>query len=99
MKRDLQFALVALGCIGLVGYFIHHTRHGRYGLEVQATLEQRLELVRLKTSRLESVRSQLQRDIALLTSDPPEADLVEELARTRLGYAYARDHIVVRARD
>ena len=95
MKRDLQFVLVALGCVGLVGYFIHHTRHGRYGLEAQAKLEKRLELVRLKTSRLESVRTQLRRDIALLRPSPPNSDFIEELAQSRLGYAYPGDLIIV----
>lgn len=99
MKRDLQFVLVALCCIGLVAYFIHHTRFGRYGLNAQALLKARLELVEVRTSHLETVRARLRRDIKLLRSSPPDADLTEEIAQSKLGYAYPGDKIVLNRRD
>ncbi|MEM9029704.1 MAG: septum formation initiator family protein [Pseudomonadota bacterium] len=95
MKRDLQFFIVALCCIGLVLSFVHHTRFGRYGLEAQASLRKRLDLVTLRTNRLESVRTTLQREIRLLETATPEPDLVEEIARTKLRYAYPGDRILV----
>lgn len=95
MIRDLQFSLVALACIGLTAMFIHHTRFGRYGLEAHAKLQNRLDLVDVQTSRLESVRARLRRDIKLLSQDPPDPDLTEDIAQSALGYAYPQDRIIV----
>lgn len=45
---------------------------------------------------LEAVRSRLKRDIALLSSSPPDQDLVEEIARDVLGFVSPEDRILLR---
>lgn len=95
MSKNLQFALVVLGCSCLCVYFMQHTQRGRYGLEAQASLKRQLELVELRTSRLESARDHLRREIDLLDRERPDRDLTEELAQAVLGYAYPDAEIIL----
>ncbi|MEL7303517.1 MAG: septum formation initiator family protein [Pseudomonadota bacterium] len=95
MKRGRRAGLVLLTAIAIAAYFTHHIRSGKYGLETQARLDGDLLIVRRQIQGLETVRTELRRDIALLTASPPSTDLVEELARTELGYAYPSDRIVI----
>lgn len=57
---------------------------------------ERSQLLDFEISSLEAVRSKLKRDIALLTPDQPDPDLVEEIARDVLGFALPEDRIVLR---
>jgi cell division protein FtsB len=45
---------------------------------------------------LETVRARFQRDVALLGSDRPDADLVEEIARDTLGLVDRSDRVAIR---
>ena len=40
------------------------------------------------------MRSKLERDVALLSPEVPNADLVEEIARDVLGYVHPSDRII-----
>jgi cell division protein FtsB len=43
---------------------------------------------------LEAVRAKLARDVALLSPETPDPDMVEEIAREVLGFAHPDDSVV-----
>jgi cell division protein FtsB len=45
---------------------------------------------------LEAVRAELERDVALLSPEEPDPDIVEEIAREVLGFVHPDDVIVTR---
>jgi cell division protein FtsB len=87
---------VLLLCLGFTAYFAHHAIYGRHGLEVRSQLTERSALLEFEIKSLEAVRANLQRDVALLTPDKPDPDIVEEIAREVLGFVDPRDQVVVR---
>lgn len=97
MKRPLQSIIVLLGCAALAVYFGYHTLYGKHGLRAQAQLVERRAYVEQRLEALEAVHARLRRDIALLNPDAPDADLIEELARARLGFAFPDETILVSA--
>ncbi len=88
--------LVVLTCLGLTCTFAYHALYGRHGLETRSRLISRSEGLEFEIRGLEAVKARLARDVALLTSDPPNADIVEEIARDVLGFVRADDQIVSR---
>ena len=95
MKRKLQIALVLLIAMGATAYFAHHAVYGRYGLEARYAIAERTSIARGKLAGLEAVRADLVRDVALLGGDPPDPDIIEELARSTLGFGYPGDRVLV----
>ena len=93
--RQIKFGqvLVLLSCLALSSYFAYHANHGRYGLEVREKLIERSVLLEFEIKSLETVRSKLAHEVALLSTEPPHPDIVEEIARSVLGYARPNDHI------
>jgi cell division protein FtsB len=78
--------MVVVACLGLTAYFTHHAISGRHGLEARRHLMARLPQLETRIASLEISRQKLQREVALLGSDFPSRDLVEEIARDVLGY-------------
>ena len=58
---------------------------------------ERASLLDFEIRSLEAVRSSLERDVALLTPELPDADLVEEIARDQLGFAAPGDKLLLDA--
>lgn len=87
---------VLLLCLGLTAYFSYHAINGRHGLEARHRLIERASLVQFEVKSLEAVRAKLERDVALLSPDLPNSDMVEEVARDVLGFAYPSDRIILR---
>jgi cell division protein FtsB len=85
---------VLLACLMSTAYFAYHACYGRHGIDARAELAERSALLDFELSSLETVRSKLERDIALLSPEVPISDLVEESARDVLGYVYPSDRIV-----
>ncbi|MBU1209790.1 MAG: septum formation initiator family protein [Alphaproteobacteria bacterium] len=81
-------------CFGLTGYFAYHTVSGRYGLEARAVLLDRATALDFEAGALHKAASRLQNEIALLSPDRPDSDLVEEIARELLGYADPGDRLI-----
>lgn len=86
--------LVLLACAMSSAYFGYHALHGRHGLEARNRLAERASLLDFEIKSLEAVRGKLHRDVALLSADKPDADMVEEIARDVLGYVHPRDTLV-----
>jgi len=57
-------------------------------------LIERSTLLDFEIKSLEAVRAKLERDVALLSPDKPDPDMVEEIARDVLGYIRPNDIIV-----
>ncbi|MEL6621927.1 MAG: septum formation initiator family protein [Pseudomonadota bacterium] len=79
----------------MAAYFGHHTISGKYGLKAQAELLDRKAVVEQQIAGLGAAQARLKRDIGLLNQSPPDPDLVEEMARSTLGFARAEDRIFV----
>jgi cell division protein FtsB len=85
---------VLLACLMSTAYFVYHARYGRHGLEVRNRLIERSALLDFEIKGLQTVRTKLRRDVALLTPEIPNSDLVEEIARDVLGYVRSDDRII-----
>ncbi len=83
-----------LFCLSATAYFTHHAIKGRHGLEARSALIERADLVEFEIRSLETVRDRLRNDVALLTPDRPDPDLVEEIARDVLGYVHPDDRVI-----
>lgn len=83
-------------CLGLTAYFAYHAVNGRHGLEARQTLIERSSLLEFEIRSLEAVRAKLERDVALLRPELPDADIVEEIARDVLGFARPSDRVYAR---
>ena len=81
-------------CLGLTAYFVHHAINGRHGFEARSRLIERSALLEFEIKSLEAVRAKLERDVALLSPDQPDPDLVEETAREVLGFVRPEDQIL-----
>ena len=90
---------VLLCCIGLTVYFAYHSIYGRHGLEARQNLMERSSLLDFEIRSLETVRSRLERDVALLTPEIPNADIVEEIARDVLGFVAPGDKVLLDDRN
>lgn len=85
-----------LTCLGLTCTFAYHAVYGRHGLETRSRLISRSAGLEFEIRGLEAVRFRLKRDVALLSAEPPDADLVEEIARDVLGFVHPQDQIFSR---
>lgn len=83
-----------LACIAATTYFAYHAIYGRHGLKTRAVLLERSAMLDFEFGGLARVRAKLERDVALLTPEIANADLVEELARDILGYVHPNDRIL-----
>ena len=100
-KRQLSVLLL---CGGLTVYFGYHTIKGRHGLETRSRLIERFTTLEREIRALETVRADLERELALLDGPPGDGsrdgtgadlDYVEELARRHLGFAARMDRILI----
>lgn len=93
-RPRVRQVLVLLACLTSSAYFGYHALHGRHGFKARAALQERATLLEFEIKSLESVRSKLSRDVALLSPQKPDPDIVEEIARDVLGYVHPHDVLV-----
>jgi cell division protein FtsB len=94
MRHSRRSHLVLLGCLLASAWFIHHAINGKHGLEARARLIERSSALEREIAGLEAVRARLDRDVALLAPDPPDVDIVEEIATGVLRMAYPTDLVL-----
>jgi cell division protein FtsB len=87
-------AFVLLACCSATAYFAHHALYGRHGINARDELLERSALLDFELKSLDTVRAKLTHDVALLSPELPNDDLVEEIARDVLGYVRPEDRIV-----
>lgn len=83
-----------LACLMSTAYFAYHVRYGHHGLQTRAELLERAALLDFEIKSLDTVRAKLERDVALLSPELPNADIVEEIARDVLGYVRPSDRVI-----
>ena len=93
-RPRVRQVLVLLACLTSSAYFGYHALHGRHGLEARNQLIERSNLLDFEIKSLEAVRGKLERDVALLSPDKPDPDMVEEIARDVLGYVHPADTLL-----
>jgi cell division protein FtsB len=94
MRRKAKLPLVLLGSLALAVYFAHHALTGSHGFQARQKLIERASMLDREIGRLDAVRTRLRRDVALLTPDKPDADMVAIIAADVLGYVPA-DAVVI----
>jgi cell division protein FtsB len=87
--------LVMLGCLLISSYFTQHAVYGKHGLDARARLQERAKRASVDVKSLEAELHRLQRDVALLATDPPDADFVREIAADVLGFVPPAGLIVI----
>lgn len=95
LSQQIRQILLLIFCLGASASFSYHTIYGRYGLETRAQLMERLTLLKVEMESLETVRSKLENDVALLNSEPPNSDFLEEVAGDVLGYVRPADRVLL----
>ncbi len=94
-RRSLQSFVVLLVCVALASVFCFHTIYGLHGLEVRSQLTQRSTSLSRDIRALEAAQTKLQRHIRLLRA-PVHQDIIEEVAKSQLGFAYPDEKIIRR---
>ncbi len=86
---------VMLVCLMLTTYFGFHAIKGKHGLEAQTELSLRAERLKVELASLETMRSDLERDIALLDDKALDPDYLDELARSVAGFAKPGEIVIL----
>jgi cell division protein FtsB len=93
--RRRRTILTALGLYifaGLfIGYFAANAFTGNHGLRAQQDLDQQMGSMQEELGQLKAERVLWDRRVALLRSDRLDPDMLEERARSLLGYTDPRD--------
>lgn len=74
-----------------IGYFAVNAFTGNHGLRAQADLDQQLAAMQAELATIRAERAVWERRVALLRSDRIDPDMLDERARTLIGYADPRD--------
>jgi cell division protein FtsB len=83
-RRRVPLAMVC--CLLISGYFAQHAISGKHGLEARSRLQERAKRISADVKKLETELQLLQRDVSLLSPEPPDADFVREIAADVLGF-------------
>lgn len=98
MKRHGRPPIVLLGGLLATAYFISHAVFGTHGLVQRTKLIERSSDLEREIAVLEAVRTRLHQDVAALSSEPPNTDMVETVARATLGFVMPGDLVVLSKR-
>lgn len=90
----LQSKLVLLCNTAFAFLLIYSTFTGKYGLEARFNVTNRSDELSSEISSLETVYLRLKNHVDLLSLSPPDPDIVEEIARRDLGFAY-NDEVIL----
>jgi cell division protein FtsB len=97
--RRRRTILTALGlyafAAAFIGYFGVNAFTGAHGLRAQADLEQQLARMQTELAGLKAERAGWERRVSLLRADRIDPDMLDERARSVIGFADPRDVIVL----
>jgi len=74
-----------------IGYFAANAFTGNHGLRAQQDLEQQLTAMKDELSQLKAERALWERRVSLLRADRLDPDMLDERARSLVGYTDPRD--------
>ena len=78
-----------------VGYFAVNAFTGRHGLRAQQDLDQQMASMQRELAELKTERIGLERRVALLRPDRIDPDMLDERARSLIGYVDPRDLVLL----
>lgn len=79
----------------VVGYFAYHAFHGQRGIEAQRNFEVEIATLKSDLSRLEQQRHALEAKVAQLRPESVDRDILDEEARTQLGWLNPNDRVII----
>jgi cell division protein FtsB len=91
LKRELVFVTLALA---MIAYFASHAYSGKYGVHANRAFELELATLRDELQAAVSERKKLESRVALLQPASLDRDLLEERARTSLGFVHPNDVVI-----
>ncbi len=95
-QRAILFPLILYTVLGLVtSYFVFHATHGDRSLAAKEKLKNDLSVLTLTLDALKNERAQWERKVAMLDSKQMDGDLLEEQARSILGFVHKDDLVVM----
>jgi cell division protein FtsB len=74
-----------------IGYFAANAFTGNHGLRAQQDLEQQLNAMKGELGQLKAERALWERRVSLLRADRIDPDMLDEQARSLVGYVDRRD--------
>jgi cell division protein FtsB len=74
-----------------IGYFAANAFTGNHGLRAQQDLEQQLTAMKAELAQLKAERALWERRVSLLRADRIDPDMLDERARSLVGYVDRRD--------
>lgn len=86
--------IVSATSIGLISYLVWHGLYGARSFSQTERLNARIEALTMERDRLRSERLAIEKRVALLRPESVDPDMVEELARTMLGFSRPDDLII-----
>jgi cell division protein FtsB len=93
--RRRRTILTALGlyvfAAAFIGYFGVNAFTGNHGLRAQIDLDQQMTSMQEELRQLKAERALWERRVALLRSDRIDPDMLDERARSLIGYVDPRD--------
>jgi cell division protein FtsB len=93
-----QVALTA-GLLLALFYIGQNTLAGRHGLLALIESRQEINLLEVELAQVESERAIIARDVQLLSPPYVDQDLLDERARSELGYARAGELVIFRDQE
>ncbi len=93
--RRLRQAIVPLLWACAAAYFGYHAVQGERGLVAWLRLSQEVERIEASLQIAVAERASLEHNVALLSPDGLDLDMLEERARVVLGLAHPQDFIVL----
>jgi cell division protein FtsB len=94
MSRRGFDLIVCLGSLCLIGYLLWHAVHGHRSFSQAERIASRIEALTAERDKVRAERIALDSRVALLRPDSIDPDMLEELARTRLGFVHPNDIII-----
>ena len=102
-NRRRRTILTALGlytfAAAFIGYFGVNAFTGNHGLRAQIDLDQQMTAMQEELRQVKAERAVWERRVALLRSDRLDPDMLDERARSLLGYVDPRDLTLLRPRQ
>ena len=86
--------IVCLGSLCLIGYLLWHAVHGQRSYSEAARIATRIATLMAERDNVRAQRIALDRRVALLRPESIDPDMLEELARTKLGFVHPNDIII-----
>ncbi len=100
-KKSDNLSIIGLNLIIylLVIYFIYHSLNGERGIFAYQRLSKELQTKREILNKLSAEKAQLENKVKLISKDKVDLDMLDELARKKLGLAGKNDIMIILKKD